>query len=465
MKKLFALVVALLTGLGAFAQEPYQELGAKLDEYFTALAGESVSVQSAECDFLIESCKDSLVRQYVTLKIYSHYLNSRILGDDAVAVHIADKWLLSGLVPTHTPDELAGAEVYATFNRSSLIGCKAPSVSVVDDSGAGVNVPVAGEYTVLYFYAPGCSTCKAQTAALKELVDSGEFPFSLVSVNVQEQPEDSSWQLDYGVLKTPWMFLINPSGEILGRGLDVPALRMLLGREFATGSYEYGSPSQMERYDQMFAAYGDTLSKAHVMDVAGYLAARTFGEGDIDAFKQVEGDLLYYMAARRDEALKDAVIPFTAKYLEIPDVWTTSSDTLQVLSLGKFLCELTSRTPVGSTVPPIDVYGTLRRKPCLFARGSKTGTFNLAKLRGKPAYAVFYTGGCSSCQETLEQVTAMVTAKPQVRVLLVDMDALMSEYPDTANLLLETFDLTVMPYIIELDRKGVIMHRYVDLSK
>ena len=29
-------------------------------------------------------------RQYVALKIYDHYLQSRIMGDDGVAVHLAD---------------------------------------------------------------------------------------------------------------------------------------------------------------------------------------------------------------------------------------------------------------------------------------------------------------------------------------------------------------------------------------
>ena len=78
---------------------------------------------------------------------------------------------------------------------------------------------------------------------------------------------------------------------------------------------------------------------------------------------------------------------------------------------------------------------------------------------------VFYTGGCNACKETLDDVSALVTSKPKVRVLLIDMDELMSSNPDLAETLLETFDLTAMPFILELDRKGVITHRYVDLSK
>ena len=428
MKKFILAICAGIIALGARAQE-YPELGAKLEQYFAALAGEPAAVQNNECDFLIESCRDSLVRQYVALKIYDHYLRSKIMGDDAVAVHVAQKWFLSGKVKMHSEDDLRNADIYATFNRSSLIGQQAPSATLKDRSGAIVSVPVKGEYTVLYFYAPDCSTCKATSAQLKKLVDSGEYAFRLVDVNVNNPGPDEDWQMNYGVLKTPWMFLIGPSGKILGRGLDVPSLKMLLGREYSTGTYVYGSDIQMERYSQMFDAYGDTLKVSDVLDVADYMAARTFGEGDIDSFKQVEGDLLYFLAGRREEVYKDAI------------------------------------TPVGSRVPDLKVPGVLRRKPCLFAKDGKEGVFALRKLHGKPAYVVFYTGGCNACKETLDDVATLIVSKPKVRVLLVDMDELMSSNPDLAETLLETFDLTAMPFILELDKKGNITHRYVDLSK
>ena len=74
MKRLLLALAAVFAALTLRAQdERYEALGDKLEEYFSALAGEPLSVQNAECDFLIESCKDSLVRQFVTLKIYDHY--------------------------------------------------------------------------------------------------------------------------------------------------------------------------------------------------------------------------------------------------------------------------------------------------------------------------------------------------------------------------------------------------------
>ena len=484
MKKwvIAALLCALTVSLRA--QEPYPELGAKLEEYFTALAGESAEVQNAECDFLIQSCQDSLVRQYVAIKIYDHYLRSRIMGDDAVAVHIAEKWFLSGAVAMKTDEDLLNAKVFASFNRASLIGSPAPALTLFGPDGAAVNAPVKGSYNVLYFYDTSCATCKLETASLKNLVASAEYPLSVYAIyigsdraawdayregfegvtHVWDPSISSDWQMKYGVLKTPALFLVSPEGVILGRGLDTPALRILLNQQFSASKYVYGEARQMERYSQLFSAYGDSLSVSHILDVADYLAARTFGEGDTDSFKQIAGDLLYYLSSHREEVYRDACKPFVEKYITaLPEVWNTADDKSQVVSLGEMLVELTSRTPVGSQVPDLTVHGTLRRKGCLFRRGTKEGDFALRKLNGNPAYVVFYTGGCASCQEILQKVDSLVAGNRRVKVLLADMDALLTDYPEQARQLLDSFDLSGMPFVIQLDKKGTVLHRYVSL--
>ena len=56
----------------------FAALGAKLDSYMEAMAPLSVQEQEKECSFLIESCTDSLVRQYVALKLYSSYISSDV---------------------------------------------------------------------------------------------------------------------------------------------------------------------------------------------------------------------------------------------------------------------------------------------------------------------------------------------------------------------------------------------------
>ena len=483
MRKWLLTLLLGLFAVGLSAQEPYPALGAKLEEYFTALSGEPTSVQIEECDYLISSSEDAKVRQYVALKIYDHYLKSKIMGDDAVAVHVAEKWFLSGDIPMNSPGDLFNAQMFVEFNRSSLIGSAAPSLTLLSPEGDAVKVPGEG-YSVLYFYDTGCSTCKMETPRLKNFVREGKYPVTVYAIYTGSDkaswdsfrdsfpgvthlwdPEiDSDWQRLYGVLQTPKMFLVSPAGIILGRGLDTPALEILLNREMGTRHFVYGEDSQMENFAQLFAPYGDTLKVQDVLDVADYMAARTAGEGSETAFKQLFGDFLYYLSSQKNEVYRDAVIPFVQKYITgMPSVWNTADDQAQVVSLGEMLSELAARTPVGSPVPDLKVPGQLRRRPCLFRPASKDGVFSLRSISGNPAYVVFYTGGCSACQELLGKVDSIVQENRKAKVLLIDMDALMNDDYDKARELLDNFDLSGLPFVLELDKKGTVVHKYVDL--
>ena len=76
---LAAAFLSLLCSPAAFAQDDssaFSALGAKLEEYLTAIERDAPKIKCNEADFLIESCQDSLTRQFAALKIYSHYMNS-----------------------------------------------------------------------------------------------------------------------------------------------------------------------------------------------------------------------------------------------------------------------------------------------------------------------------------------------------------------------------------------------------
>ncbi|MBQ6762218.1 MAG: hypothetical protein IJP49_05655 [Bacteroidales bacterium] len=481
MKRLLVAAAVLFAALALRAQDdPYGALGAKLEEYFTALAGEPLSVQNAECDFLIESCKDSLVRQYVALKIYDHYLQSRIMGDDGVAVHLADAWFIPGKVAMHSDLDLLNAKVFAEFNRQSVLGAGAPSILMKDPSGAEVSMPVDGSYTLLYFYDTSCSTCRIETPRLRQFLTGTDFPLTAVAVYTGDDaaawahyrtssldvpgmihlwdPEmESDYQRKYGVLQTPRMFLVAPDGTIVGRGLDTPALSMLLSKFSGKEDYVYGTQESTALFDRLFAGYGDDLKPSDILDIASYMAERTYGEGDVESFKQMEGDLLYYLSSRRGEAVKEGTRLFIDKYILGTDVWTSSADTSQIVSMARMMKDLLDRTPVGSTVPDRKVHGELLRRPCLFRKASRKGIFSLRKVD----YVVFYTQGCGRCQETL--AAARTLADSKARVLLVDMDSLFTDYPDEARFLLDTFDLSGLPYVMQLGPGGVVRHRYLEL--
>ena len=482
MKRLLTALLAVCFVFPLPAQEDrFAALGAKLDEYFAALAGDPIPVQNAECDFLIESCQDSLTRQFVALKIYDHYLNSKIMGDEGVAVHIADTWFIPGKVAMKDDMDLLNAKVFAEFNRQAQLGAEAPVLMVRDDAGEAVTLPVKGEYMVLYFYDTSCSTCRIETPRLCSFLKETAFPLKAVAfytgdneeewaryratsldvpgmVNVWDPELESDFQRKYGVLQTPRMFLIGPDGTVVGRGLDTPALRMLTERFSGKEGYVYGTQEGTALYEKVFAGYGDDLKPEDVLDVAAYVAERTYGEGDSDSYRHMEGDLLYWLSSQTGEIYKEGTCLFIDKYiLGVPDVWNKDEDASQVVSMAEMMKELLDRTPVGSPVPDLKVHGTLLRRPCLFRKGSKDGVFSLRKAD----YLVFYTNGCGRCEETLAAARTLADAK--AKVLLVNMDKLFEQYPDEARLLLDTFDLSGLPYVMQLGPGGVVQHKYLEL--
>ena len=482
MKRLLTALAALFAAFTLSAQEErFEALGAKLEEYFAALAGDPIPVQNAECDFLIESCQDSLTRQFVALKIYDHYLNSKIMGDDGVAVHIADTWFIPGKIAMHSDLDVLNAKVFAEFNREAQLGAPAPVLSVQDDTGEMVSLPAKGEYTVLYFYDTSCSTCRIETPRLVRFLKDTDFPLKAVAFNTGDDDEawahyratsldvpgmihvwdpefESDYQRKYGVLQTPRMFLIAPDGTVVGRGLDTPALQMLVDKYSGKEGYVYGTREGTSLYEKVFAGYGDDLKPEDVMDVAAYVAERTYGEGDTESFKHMEGDLLYFLSSQTGETFKEGTRQFIDKYiLGVPDVWNKDEDAAQVVSMAVMMKELLERTPVGSAVPDLKVHGTLLRKPCLFRKASKEGVFSLRKAD----YLVFYTSGCGRCDETL--AAARTLADNKAKVLLVNLDALTDTHPEEARLLLDTFDLSGLPYVIQLGSGGVVQHRYLEL--
>ena len=116
------------------------ELDKRLDKYFQILEPENVDVKSRECDLLIDSAKDSLLRQHIALKIYDHYLMSPVMGDEAVAIHLTDTWFAPGLIDMGGDDVLLEAKIFADFNRQSLLGMKAPPAKLETPDGEVVEI-------------------------------------------------------------------------------------------------------------------------------------------------------------------------------------------------------------------------------------------------------------------------------------------------------------------------------------
>lgn len=461
-------------------------LSAKMSEYLAAIKHESLDVQKEECDFMIASCADSLVRHHVANTIYEHYRDSKIMGAEGVAVHVFDKWFLSGKVKMNTEMEMFAAKIFAEFNRRSLIGQTAPeltmqtpnmeSVSLFGEIGKGRG------YTVLYFYDTDCATCKVQTVLLRRMLEQEDFPIDLVAVyaaddyeswikyietNFQMQVKNtkvrhlwdpeltSDFQRKYGILQTPGMFLIAPDGIIVGRKLDADALSLMLHEIFDEKKLDYGSEESMSLFKGIFAE--KPSSSKEVENLVDYIAAGTLVKGDTLMFRQMSGDMMYYLAMQREEPYKEGLDYLIGKYvLKRPDIWRTEDDSLKVLGYAEMLDELLSRSRPGSRVADIKVPATVYT-----AKRIKQSELSLRRAGGKRNIIIFYTEGCGVCKA--EKTAAEALLDKNLRVIMINVDEILSSSPSLASSLFDSFDLSSLPFILETDKKGYITGRYISL--
>ena len=472
-------------GLDSLVKEALDD---KLEAYFAAIERAGTDVQKEECDFLIETCTDSLMRQHVALAVYDHYVSSKVMGAEAVAVHVFDKWFDSGKVAMRNFSEMFAARMFAEFNRMSLIGNKAPSLDMLDMDHNPVTLfdKPSGRYTILYFYDSSCSTCKVQTILLRNLLQQEDYPVDFVAVYaadnkadwqkyVREQfaievsrtrivhlwdPElDSDFQRKYGVLQTPRLFLISPDGTIVGRGLDVPALVMLLNSAFVEVELEYGSDESMMLYEGLF---GDlSPEREDVVGISDYIKASTLEKGDTVMFRQMTGDMLYYLTLQKGEGFKEGLDELIDnKILSRPDVWKSEDDSLKVIGMAQMFDDLLSRSTPGKAIPDMKLPGVMLSKG-----KEKAGTFRTGRLRGQVNYIMFVTEGCHVCADEKAAAREAVLADRKVKVLIVNVDKVLESNPSLAEKMFDSFDLSALPFILQTDRKGRIQRRYISLVK
>lgn len=253
MRKAAVIIFLLLSPVLAGAND-YRGLDSLLLQFYETLLPEPVEAKIAEFDNLISTCHDSLTRQHVALAVFDHYRDSKLMGEEEVAIHIFDRWFADGTVKMTGEMEKFEAQMFADFNRSTLIGKDAPVLTMKDYRGVQVSFPGTGRCCVLFFFDTSCSKCQLEARVLPGILESADFPVNFYAVycgqdkkawrkfrngfrvknrNVRMfhlwDPEyDSDYLRLYGVISTPRMYLTEPQGSIIGRRLEPESLMEML---------------------------------------------------------------------------------------------------------------------------------------------------------------------------------------------------------------------------------------------
>ena len=494
MKKIISVISFLLCFFVSGAQQldslTEASLSSKVKEYFDALKYESIEMQMAEADFMIELSTDSLIRNLIATEIYEHYAGSPVMGAENVAVHVFDRWFSDGKVRMDDDMDFLNAKMFAEFNRSSLIGKEAPSLVMEAMDGSVKELFTSGnpgKYRVLFFYDTACSKCKVETILLRNHVAVESFPVEYYAIyagddrkaweeyvserfvtdsgnpgfiHLWDPSMASDFQHRYGVIQTPRMFLVDPDGVIVGRGLDTDNLSVLLHSIFDEVELTYGGDDSVALYDQVFLGDGGIPTEEDVRRIADYVESSTLGAADTVMFRQLTGDLLYYLSAQQGEAFKEGLAYLIdEKILSRNDVWRSADDSLKIIGMAQFMDELLDKAEPGTMIAGIKVPAEK-----LKGKGCHRGKYRLDRIHGKRNIIIFFTEGCHICDAEKAAARKLAEADRSVRVLLVNVDRIMSSDPSLANRLFDSFDLSTLPFIIETDHRGLITHRYITLQ-
>lgn len=110
--------------------------------------------------------------KYYLIHFLNNYATSKIVGMDAVYVHIVENYYRKGLAPWTGEEQLTKIIKNAMTLKPILIGKKAPDLLMQRRDGSELRLyDVDSEYTVMFFWDPECSHCKKSIPQVIEFYD------------------------------------------------------------------------------------------------------------------------------------------------------------------------------------------------------------------------------------------------------------------------------------------------------
>jgi thiol-disulfide isomerase/thioredoxin len=173
---------------------PY--LKQKVEYYLDKLTPQDPDSLNNAVDYILAKAQgNEEVFRYTISMILNRYYRPKIVGLDAVYVHVANKYYRTGIVDWVTEENLKKILDDAYMIQGVLIGNPAPEVScnlydyeTKSWTDSLVNLyDIDTEWTVVFLWKPGCPACKEMTKDLKtfyaEWKDKGVEIYAISSAN------------------------------------------------------------------------------------------------------------------------------------------------------------------------------------------------------------------------------------------------------------------------------------------
>jgi thiol-disulfide isomerase/thioredoxin len=192
--------------------------------------------------------------RYYLSHLLNSYARSKVVGFDAVYVHIVENYYGKGLAPWVDEENLAKMVSEARLTKPLLIGKKAPDFTSFMEDGTPVTLSeIESDYVVLVFWAPDCGHCKKAMPFVIEFAekfkDRGVQVISLCNkagdktitcwdgikeekmeslLNLADDKDRSRLKYKYYVKSTPKIFILDRNQEILIKKIGAEQLESVM---------------------------------------------------------------------------------------------------------------------------------------------------------------------------------------------------------------------------------------------
>jgi len=150
-----------------------QLLQPRLERYLDKMTVQNPDSLTKEVDMLVAKAEGTEeMQKYLLIYAVNKYAQSKVVGMDAVYVHIVDNYYAKGKAPWTDEDQLKKMLKTSKELRPLLIGKKAPNIYISTMEGKKVQLyDIKSAYTVLYIWDPDCGHCKKAAPDMVKFVE------------------------------------------------------------------------------------------------------------------------------------------------------------------------------------------------------------------------------------------------------------------------------------------------------
>jgi peroxiredoxin len=143
----------------------------KVTNYMDKMTPQMVDSINLSADYLVEKARNNPdIFKYIVYWLTYRYESSKIMGMDAIFVHMVKKYYSTHQAYWADSTQLAKMEQRAFILEPILIGKRAPQITMVDSTGKTISLyDVKAKYTIVAFWDEDCSHCQKEIPRLQEL--------------------------------------------------------------------------------------------------------------------------------------------------------------------------------------------------------------------------------------------------------------------------------------------------------